>query len=149
VTTLLVETLTSELSQDIRLAGEERFSIGAIIPYVYMHNSPSGTFYLKVINGVTEVFSQAFTSSDIKSSIPTTNNYAHVFYPIVPILPIQLDPGVYTIKITASGYSNSSTNFLGWIRQFEDLNNTLDYVPTSDDQNPLAIRLKIYKRGEL
>ena len=149
MTTLVIETLQDELSQDIRLSGDERFSIGAIIPYLYMHNSPAGTFTLRLLSGVTEVFSQSFTSADIKSSIPTINNYAHVFYPIVPVSPIQLDSGLYTVKITASGYSPTSISFLALIRQHEDLNNRLDYVALTDDQNPLAIRLKVYKRGEL
>jgi hypothetical protein len=149
VTTLVIETLVTELSQEIKLSGEERYSIGAIIPYIYMHNSPSGTFALKIMSGVSELFSQSFTSSDIKASIPTSNNYAHVFYPVVPTSPIQLDRGTYTVKITASGYAPTSVSFLAIIRQHEDLNNKLDYVPLTDDENPLAIRLKVYKRGEL
>lgn len=149
MTTLVIETLNDELSQDIRLSGDERYSIGAIIPYLYIHNSPSGTFTLRIISGMSEVFSQSFTSSDIRTSIPTTDNYAHVFYPVVPVNPLQLDSGTYTVKITASSYSPTSVSFLAMIRQHEDLNNTLDYVPLSDDQNPLAIRLKVYKRGEL
>ena len=114
-----------------------------------MHNAPSGTFTLKLLSGVTELLSQSFTSSDIKASIPTTNNYTHVFYPVIPINPIQLDSGTYTVKITASGYAPTSVSFLALIRQHEDLNNKLDYVPLTDDENPLAIRLKVYKRGEL
>lgn len=149
MTTLVIETLVTELSQDIRLSGKERYSIGAIIPYIYMHNSPSGTFTLKLLSGVTELLSQSFTSSDIKALIPTINNYAHVFYPVIPINPIQLDSGIYTVKITASGYAPTSVSFLALIRQHEDLNNKLDYVPLTDDENPLAIRLKVYKRGEL
>jgi hypothetical protein len=149
VTTLLIETLQTELSQEIRLNGSERYSIGAIIPYIYMHNAPSGTFTLSLVSVSTTIFSQSFTSSSIKLSIPTASNYAHVFYPIVPNNPIQLDSGTYTVKITSSGYSPTSVSFLALIRQHEDLNNKLDYIPASDDENPLAIRLKIYKRGEL
>ena len=149
MTTLVIETLVTELSQNIRLSGKERYSIGAIIPYIYMHNAPSGTFTLKLLSGVTELLSQSFTSSDIKASIPTTNNYTHVFYPVIPINPIQLDGGTYTVKIIASGYAPNSVSFLALIRQHEDLNNKLDYVPLTDDENPLAIRLKVYKRGEL
>ena len=149
MTTLLIETLQTELSQDIRLSGKERYSIGAIIPYIYMHNSPPGLFTLSLLSASTTVFSQSFTSEDIKLSIPTVNNYAHVFYPVVPTNPIQLDSGTYTVKITSSAYSPTSVSFLALIRQHEDLNNKLDYIPASDDENPLAIRLKIYKRGEL
>ena len=147
MTTLLVETLKTELEQEIRLENSERYNIGAIIPYLYLHNAPSGTFSLEILSGVTSVFSQSFTSSDIKTAIGTSDNYAHVFYPIVPQNPVQLDAGVYTIKLTASGYTALGSSFLGWIRQHENLNNILDYVPASDDENPLAVRLKVFKRG--
>lgn len=147
MTTLLVETLKTELSQEIRLENQERYTIGAIIPYLYLHNSPVGTFTLEIISGVNSVFSQSFTSADIKAVIGTSDNYAHVFYPIVPQNPVQLDAGVYTIKLTASGYMALGSSFLGWIRQHENLNNKLDYEPVSDDENPLAVRLKVFKRG--
>lgn len=147
MTNLLVETLKTELSQEIRLENQERYTIGAIIPYLYLHNAPAGTFTLEILSGVTSVFSQSFTSADIKTAIGTTDNYAHVFYPIIPQNPIQLDAGLYTIKLSAAGYSVLGSSFLGWIRQHEDLNNKLDYVPASDDENPLAVRLKVFKRG--
>lgn len=147
MTTLIVETLKTELSQEIRLENQERYTIGAIIPYLYLHNSPAGTFTLEILSGVTSVFSQSFTSADIKTAIGTSDNYAHVFYPIVPQNPVQLDAGVYTIKLTAAGYSVSGSSFLGWIRQHENLNNILDYEPVSDSENPLAVRLKVFKRG--
>jgi hypothetical protein len=147
VTTLLVETLKTELEQEIRLENYERYNIGAIIPYLYLHNAPAGTFTLEIISGATSLFSQSFTSNDIKLSLETVNNYAHVFYPIVPLIPIQLNAGTYKIKLSSSGYTVSGNSFLGWIRQHEDLNNKLDYVPASDSDNPLAIRLKVFKRG--
>jgi hypothetical protein len=147
VTTLLVETLKTELSQEIRLENQERYTIGAIIPYLYLHNSPVGTFTLEILSGVTSVFSQSFTSADIKTAIGTSDNYAHVFYPIVPQNPVQLDAGVYTIKLSAAGYNALGSSFLGWIRQHENLNNILDYEPVSDSENPLAVRLKVFKRG--
>ncbi|MCS6281479.1 MAG: hypothetical protein HUM72_12675 [Dolichospermum sp.] len=149
MSTLLIETLESELSQVIKLSGSERCSIGAIIPYIYMHNAPAGTFTLSVLSGSSTLFSGSFTSENIKSSIPTLNNYAHVFYPIVPVNPVQFDSGTYTIKLTSTGYLPTSVSFLALIRQHEDLNNTMDYAPITDDKNPLAIRIKLYKRGEL
>ena len=74
MTTLLVETLKTELSQEIRLENQERYTIGAIIPYLYIHNSPVGTFTLEILNGVTSVFSQSFTSADIKTAIGASDN---------------------------------------------------------------------------
>ena len=92
MSTLLVETLNTSLEQEIRLESEFRYSIGAIIPYLYLHNSPAGTFTLSIINEDDEtVFSQVFTSVLIKTALGTALDYAHVFYPIIPSDPIQLD----------------------------------------------------------
>lgn len=145
---LLVEPLsTVDLVQSIRLKRSERYQIGSFIPYIYLHNAPSGTFTLSVEKDSIVLFQKSFTSSDIKSAMNTTDDYLHCFYPVVPNNPIQLESGIYDVRLSAASYANSSSSFIGWIRQFEDLNNTLDYAPIADNHKPLAIRLKIYDRG--
>lgn len=145
MSTLLVQRLDTELSQEIRYSSSTRCNIAALIPYIYLHNAPVGLFTLELLNSDDEVvFGQDFDSADIKASIPTTNNYAHVFYPIVPNNPIQIESGLYTIKLSASGYSPSSTSYLGWIQQFENLQLPMEYVPVNDTEKPLAIRIKQY-----
>lgn len=146
MSTLLVQELLTELSQDITLASGERYSVGGMYPYIYLHNSPSGTFTLEIIRGVTTVASKSFTSTDIKNSVPTANNYLHCFYPVIFDNNIQLEKGDYTVKISASGYTYSASSFIGWIQQHENLNNNLDYTPVGDEENPLALRFKVYRR---
>jgi len=146
MTTLLIETLYDQLEQEFTLSNEERYSIGCISPYLYMHNAPAGTFTLSIISGATTVFSQSFTSNDIKTATYLTDDYAHVFFPIVPVNPLQLDAGTYKIRLSASGYT-ATGSFMGWIRQHEYLNNIITYTPEADDHNPLAFRIKVYKRG--
>jgi hypothetical protein len=146
MSTLLVQRLDTELAQEIRYTSPKRCSVAAFIPYLYLHNAPSGTFTFELLNSDDDIiFSQQFDSADIKASIPTTDNYAHVFYPVVPNNPIQIESGLYTIKLSASGYSPSSTSYLGWIQQFENLQLEMDYVPENDSENPLSIRIKQYE----
>lgn len=148
MTTLLVEPLSVLLYQEFNITDESRHPIGAVIPYIYMHNAPAGTFTFSVINNLSEtILVKNFTSADLKLSIETTDNYAHVFYPIIPTNPIQFEKGSYVFTLTATGYTKTDSSFLGWIRQHENLNNILGYVPESDGQNPLATRLKVYYRG--
>jgi hypothetical protein len=149
VTTLLVQELKDELHHYIRLSNRERYTIGAIYPYIYMHNSPPGTFTLRLMKDSVELFSRTFSCADIKSALNTTDNYAHVFFPIIPSSPIFLDSGVYVIRLTSSGYVFSESQYIGLIRQHENLNNKLDYVPMSDSEKPMSIRIKMLKRGEL
>lgn len=149
MSTLLVQTLETELSQVYEFTMDKRQEIVAIIPYLYVHNAPAGTFTLSLITNSETVFSQTFTSQDVLDSLETTDDYARVFFPIVPLVHIQLERGEFTIKLSSTGYTNTSSSFLGWIQQHEDLNNELSYTPSGDDQNPLALRLKIYKEGIL
>jgi hypothetical protein len=148
VSTLVVETLKTELTHPFSLTLDVRYNIGALCPYLYMHNAPSGTFTFSIEDADdVEVFSQSFTSADIKTALSTTDNFAHVFYPVVPESPLFLEKGSYTAILSASGYSANSVSFLGWVRQHEDLVNELDYTPDTDFENPLSLKIKVLKQG--
>lgn len=142
---VLINDLVTELEQSFRLSLNERYSIGAVIPYLYMHNAPAGTFTFSLLSGATVLTSKSFTSADIKASLETPDNYALVFYHVIFSDPVQLDAGTYTARLSASGYSKTPSSFLAWCQQHEDLNNQLDYVPANDLANPLAMRLKTYR----
>ena len=143
MTTLVINELSTTLEQSIRLSKSVRYQVAAILPYIYMHNSPAGTFTISVLRGVTVVGAKTFTSDEIKAELNTTVNFAHVFHPVIFDSPFFLDAGVYTIKLSHSGYSRTSSSFIGWIQQHENLNNQLDYIPNNDSEKPLAIRLKV------
>ena len=146
MSTLLVQKLETELAQELSYKLSDRCQIGAFYPYLYMHNAPSGTFTIELLNSDDDaVMTKSFTSADIKASLSTSNNYAHVFYPIIPTNPIQIEYGNYTIKLSASGYSPSDSSYLGWIQQHENIQNIMDYAPAFDTQNSLAIRIKEYE----
>lgn len=145
MTTLVCQTLETSLVQEIRLSKDVRYNIGSIAPYLYVHNVPSGTFTLSIKRAAATVFSQSFTSADIQDALGTAENYMHVFFPIVPASPIQLDRGLYEVVLSATGYTATASSFIAWVQQHENLNNILDYTPSSDEQNPLALRLKVYR----
>lgn len=146
MSTLVVDSLTSSLQQDIDVIGTERIHVAAFIPYLYIYNMPAGTFTFSLIKSSVTVFSQTFTCADIKTSLGTTNNYMHCFYPIIPSSLVQMAEGTYTVKISSSGYTASNSSYIGWIKQHENIQNGIEYTPSSDKQNPLAIRIKTYKR---
>lgn len=149
MTTLVFQTLTDELSQEVFYHLERRMNIASFSPYLLMMNAPTGTFTFEVTgtNGV--VVSEEFTSADIKAELDTVNDFAHIFYAIVPTSPVFLERGSYTIRISATGYSPSSTSFIGWIQQHENIQNVMTYTPLRDDQNSFAVRYKEYQEGIL
>lgn len=147
MTTLVCQTLYSELSQNVTFSHPDRLHVGCVSPYLLMVNSPAGTFTLEFTGTNGLVFSKSFTSLDVKASIGTTDNYAHVFLPIIPDNPVQIESGEFTIKITSTGYTASSGSFIGWIQQYENEQNELDYVPADDAQKSFSIRFKSFKEG--
>lgn len=144
---LLSQTIRDSLSQVYTATNSKRFSIAGFYPYLLLVNAPSGTFtFTLTINGE-DVFTKEFTSADLKSSLNTTNDTLHTFFPIVPTNPVFIERGDFTCTISTSGYSPSSNSYIAWIQQFEDVQNETEYEAVSSDENPLAMRIKIYKEG--
>lgn len=148
MTTLVVEPLKDELSQTIKYKLDYRSQLAGIYPYLYMHNAPAGVFTFSIIRDGQIIYTELFTSSNIKSKLGTIHNYAHVFYPSVPPAPVMLEKGEYTLRITATAYVYDTSSFLGWVRQHEDLNNEIESV-AENNANPLAYRYKTYKASHL
>lgn len=142
MSTLLAIELLTELETEIRLTQTGRIHLAGVYPYLLKFGNPSGSFTVSLIRGATTLFSKTFLASDISSVA-----YAHTFHPIIPDNPIQIEAGLYKIKLTATGYTFSSSDYIGWIQQHENLQNTPEYTPANDTQNPLSVRLKIYKEG--
>jgi len=147
MSTLLVVPLEDELSQEIRFNLNTRVQVAAIIPYILMFNSPAGTFTLSLSKGPATIYAKTFTSDDIKAALDTTDGNAHVFLPFVPSDLLQVENGLYVLKITSSGYAPTGVSYLGWIQQFEDVQNEMDYIPSDDTKNSLAYRIKKHKEG--
>lgn len=133
------------LEIDLVYSGTARIQLGAIIPYLYFHNLISGEFILTIVNGLDEVFVKQFNYLDIKNG--KTEDYIHVYHPIVCPYPVPIENGSYTIGIyPVSGYEPTGNNFLGWIKQHEDIQVPMSYGTLSDAKNPYTIRFKEYSR---
>lgn len=147
MTTLLVQPLRESLEQAFTLNYNKRYVIGCISPYIYIQNNPNGIFTLKVEKNNSVIFTDTFTSQNVLDSIETVNESAHVFYPVLTD-GLYLEKGNFKV-VLESNYSSSDSSFIGWIQQFENTQNSLDYAAVSDDRLPLATRIKIYERGYL
>lgn len=150
MTTLLVGTLQDELIQEIKYNLQERIHVGAFIPYLYIHNASADFFTFELSNEDGILFQKNFTTNEMKLSISATDNYFHIYYPIIPTNPVQLEKGNYTAKITAGpNYIQNGSSFLGWVKQHENIQNEMDYIPFDDNSNSYNIRYKCYKEGVL
>jgi hypothetical protein len=149
MTTLVFQALKDELSQEISYGLNERLHLGCVSIYLIVMNSPPGTFTVSMTGQNGLVFSKSFTSTDIKTALGTTDNFYHVFYPVIPTNNVQIGYGDYTITLTASGYASSDSSFIGWVQQHEDIQSSFSYVSSSDEANQLSMRIKSYKEGIL
>lgn len=145
MSTLIVETLQDSLTQDIDFTLTQRVEIAAFIPYIYFHNVSGAVFTFEIERSDVVVFSQDFTSEQIKLSVGA--DFAHVFYPIVPANPVQIEAGSYRFRIKRKSGYLAGQNFIGWIKQYQDIQNEMSYNPVDDGQNSYAIRFKKYREG--
>jgi hypothetical protein len=142
---LLVETLQDELVQDIDFTETQRVEIAAFIPYIYFHNVTGAVFTFEIEKNSEIVFSQDFSSEDIRNSVNAS--YAHVFYPIIPVNPVQLDEASYKFRIKRKSGYLAGSEFIGWVKQYVDVQNIMSYTPTDDSENTFAIRFKRLREG--
>jgi len=152
MTTLVVDQLVDDLEQEIRFDRDKRVIIGGVYPYLLMHGSPSGNFTFELKDGSTVLLSRSFTSADIKTELNTTHNYAHIFLPVLPSAPLILKRGTYTLKLSASGYTEAFSSFIGWIKQHENLNIPIGYELESGEdmiefELPYSFRIKSLQEG--
>jgi hypothetical protein len=141
---LLVETLQDSLSQEIDFTLDERVEIAAFIPYIYFHNVTGAVFTFELKRDSDVIFEQDFTSEQVKEA---SGDYAHVFYPIIPINPVQLENGSYTFTIKRKSGYLAGASFIGWIKQYVDVQNEMSYTPESSASNTFAIRFKKFREG--
>jgi hypothetical protein len=115
-----------------------------------MHNAPAGTFTLTVKNSDDETLvSQDFDSTEIKSDLSTSNNYAHVWKRLVFDNPFQLSKGTYTLVLSSSGYTFSESNYIGWIREFENVFNETSGTISELFDNPFSFQIFEKRRNNL
>lgn len=149
MSTLVVQELKSgeNLEHVFKLGLSLRYPIAAFYPYLLMVNAPVGEFKFELLKAGNVLYSRLFTADDVKASLGTENDNVEVFFPIVPEYPIHLDRGLYTARLSATGYAFSFGSFIGWVQQHENLNNEMDYTPLFDTENPLALKMKQFKEG--
>jgi hypothetical protein len=142
---VMVQSLYTTLEQEIRLSHEGFYTLVGIEPYIAIVGAPAGTFTFSILSGATTLFSSTFTSADIKTKLNTANNHAHIYYPFTPS--IKLKKGLYKLKLSASSYTPTTTSFISWVQQHENIQVPMDYIPSGDWDNTLTYRIKLIKEG--
>lgn len=147
MTTLVVEQLETTLSQEFTVTSNRRAQLYAIRPYLYMHNTPLGTFSLELKRGSDVLTTKTFTCSDIQSDLSTANDYAHIYKALLLDSPVMIEKGTYTLELSASGYSFSESAYLGWIREYENQFYTVSGNYNNSFELPFSFQLFEFREG--
>lgn len=144
MSTLVVDQLITTLDQPVSI--KKPIQLATIRPHLYLHNNPTGTFYLNIYNlsGLFKSFS--FTSNDIKSAAGLSEAYFHAYYAITTT-PFILPRGSYTIKLESSGYTFSESSFVGWCKAVKATGN-VSGEPENYTENPFSFSLIEYQPRE-
>lgn len=145
MTTLVTEELRTTLTQTFTYDLNKRVSLAGIRPYLTMFNAPAGTFTFTLKRGAVTIATKDFTSTEIKSDLSTSDNYAHLWKVIQFDDPVQLTKGTYSMVISSSGYTYSTSSFLGWNKEFENKFNADDGTATGIFDNPFSYQLFAYQ----
>ena len=144
MTKLVVDELQTTLEQTFTYDLDKRATIHAVGLYLYMCNAPSGTFTLSVKSGATTLISQTFDSAEMKTDMSTTDNYLYMWKTLLFDDLIQLEKGTYTLELSSSGYTYSSTSYLAWIKEHENI--FMNYTGTANNFTMYPRSFRIYER---
>jgi hypothetical protein len=149
MTKLVTEELKTELIQTFTLSNDRIYQIDGIKIKLLMFNEPPGIFTLSIKQGSEVLNSADFTSSDIKSDLNTSEPYAWLYKAIKFPTLTPLLKGNYDLHLSSSGYTYSSTSFIGWVKSHENIFNTRTDQYTDITENPMDFLIYESTRGDL
>jgi hypothetical protein len=148
VSRLNVEELITTLTQPFHV--EYNLVIGGVKPRLLSATPSLTSIKFEIIQDVTTLFSKSLTLAEIKAMGSTTKDNWHGFIPFSSEAAIYLSPGDYELKMSATGYTYSHANFIGWCKErshyFGKIYGT---EPANYTLYPYSYRLIEYKPREL
>lgn len=137
----LIDTLSHTFTM------KERVAVKTMRPLLAWYDNPVGTFTLTVKDSNDNtVASKSQTLATIKSASGVSDDYAVGWVSFGFDNEFTLYPSKqYTVELSSSGYTFSSSSFLAWGLQHEMPFNT--FTKTENiDENPLALQVWGYKK---
>jgi hypothetical protein len=145
MSTLAVYRLFTYVSQPITVRRD--LLCGSIRLKLYSHDLPDGTFSISILKGTQDIFTITFTSVDLQQKIDTSDRYfwGDFAFPVN----FYLDRGDYEIRLDSSGYVFSESRFLGWVKDFDEIDRDIIGEANDFSQYPFSFNLIEYKQREV
>ncbi len=141
MSTLVYDTLETELTQTIQIANQLGLYNPIVKPWLFFVNNPVGTFTMSIYKDAQFITSRNFTVSDLNTQLNSTGLSGHLFYNI-KFNGVHLPFGFYDLKLTSTGYTFSKQSCLAWCKEWGlvfDKNPDIESVEWT--QRPLAVRI--------
>lgn len=116
---LACEQLITTLSQEFVVDLRNGLYSPIIAPCLYVHNAPSGTFYLDLKQNGDLLKRKTFDIQDMKDQLGTTDNNMHLYFRI-HFDDAILKSASYELVLGSDDYVFSSTSFLGWCKDWDN-----------------------------
>lgn len=124
-------------------------NIAGIKPYLLAASPSITSVTFEIIQGAVTLFSKTLTFAEIKAMGSTSYDNWHGFVTFANDDGLYLQEGDYEIKMSATGYTYSSSNFIGWCKDIVcTIGNTYGTAPTNYTMNPYSYRLIEYAPRE-
>jgi hypothetical protein len=144
---VVVEELITTLTQNFTVTTP--INIGGIKPKLFNSNASASDVTIDLLQSGNVLFTKTLTLAQIKLMGNTTLNNWHGFISFTSPTSIYLSEGDYQIRLSASGYTYSKTNFIGWCKEYDCyFGNILGTPLTNYKLFPYSYRLIEYKPRE-
>ena len=145
MTTLAVDRLISYLEQPITVRRD--LLCASLRAKLYVHALPSGTFTLKISRDSQIVSQVSFSSVNLQQKISTP--YVYFWGDFAFPATFHLTRGDYLIRLESSGYTFTDSSFIGWVKDFDELERDLTGEANDFSQYPFSFNLIEYKQREV
>jgi hypothetical protein len=122
---LLVEELKTTLSQSLTVGDNNVFAV-AVRPHLYKHGSPTGSVRMQIQDENGKLIAQ---SAAVAISAISSENYFHGYVRFDFTEPLK-SGSTYQFVLSSTGYTYSSSAFVGWCKDFDLRKYPSDYSPS-------------------
>lgn len=145
MTTLAVDRLISYLAQPITVRRD--ILCAAFRAKLYVHNLPSGVFLISILKGAQVIMTIDFSSVELQQKLDIDDLYfwGDFAFPVS----FYLDRGDYQIRLESSGYVFNDGSFIGWVKDFDEINRDIIGEANDFSQYPFSFNLIEYKQREV
>lgn len=127
--------------------GDADLHLYCVRPHLYKHLAPAGSLYIQIqdVDGKKIKNSESIAISSITA---VSGNYYHGYIRFLIDLTLKKNTA-YNISLRSSGYTYSTSAFIGWCNAFDLLKNATDYTTPPPTGYTAPYDLELWVRRQI